>query len=75
MSIVRAKKNVVLHVYSARLTNSSLPLDGLQFCAFSPLDDLWTTPCVRQLNLFAGQIYLPGYKEYVSLCELIVFRG
>jgi hypothetical protein len=71
MPVMRAKKNVVLHVYSARLTNSSLPLDGLRFCAFPPLDDLWTSPCVRQLNLFAGQIYLPEYKKYVSLCEFL----
>ena len=68
----RASKVATLHVYSPRTSMSMRSLEDLSFCAVSyrpqprPSDDL-----VRQLNLFAGQLYLRSYDEYLSVCRFL----
>ena len=47
-------------------------LEDLSFCAIpavpkSPLQP----PSIMQLNLFAGQLYLKSYEEYLSVCRFL----
>jgi hypothetical protein len=70
---IKKSKIVALHLYSPRPNLSFRALDDL---------DLYTTPAqanrrviprvlVVLLNLFAGQLYLGSYKEYVEVCQLL----
>jgi hypothetical protein len=48
-------------------------LEDLSFCAVPAVPQSWSTPTiVRELNLFAGQLYIRTYEEYESLC---IFLG
>ena len=68
----RASKAATLHVYSPRTSISMRSFEDLVFCAFpvrpqpQPSDDL-----IRQLNLFAGQLYWRSYDEYLSVCRFL----
>ena len=67
---IRQHKMVSLHVYSPRVSMSVSTLEDLSFCAIpaaprSPPHP----PFIMQLNLFAGQLYLKSYKEYLSVCR------
>jgi hypothetical protein len=65
---VRQYKHVILHVYSPRLSVSVRTLEDLSFCAVPAVPESWSTPAiVKQLNLFAGQLYIRTYEEYKSL--------
>jgi hypothetical protein len=70
---IKKSKIVALHLYSPRPNLSFRALDDL---------DLYTIPAqanrrviprvlVVLLNLFAGQLYLGSYKEYVEVCQLL----
>ncbi|KAI0480855.1 hypothetical protein GGR56DRAFT_688190 [Xylariaceae sp. FL0804] len=71
--IMKQSPYVRLHMYAARTRQSHPALDGL---------DLFTFPAARmplrlprrlvvQLNLFAGQLYLGSYAEYVEVCKAL----
>ena len=69
---VRQYKHVILHVYSPRLSVSVRTLEDLSFCAVPAVPESWSTPAiVKQLNLFAGQLYIRTYEEYESLCSFL----
>jgi hypothetical protein len=70
---IRKSKTVTLHLYAPRPNLGFRALDGL---------DLYTVPArpgtrplphhfVVQLNLFAGQLYLPSFLEYVEVCAFL----
>ena len=47
-------------------------LEDLLFCAVSAVPKPWShPPFIMQLNLFAGQLYLRSYKEYLSVCRFL----
>jgi hypothetical protein len=69
---VRQYKHVTLHVYSPRLSVSVRTLEDLSFCAVPAVPESWSTPAIaKQLNLFAGQLYIRTYEEYESLCGFL----
>jgi hypothetical protein len=69
---VRQHNRVILHVYSPRLSVSVRTLEDLSFCAVPAVPAAWSTPAiVKQLNLFAGQLYIRTYEEYESLCGFL----
>jgi hypothetical protein len=69
---IRQHKNVILHMYSPRLSVSVRTLEDLSFCAIPAVPESWSTPTiVRELNLFAGQLYIRTYDEYESLCSFL----
>jgi hypothetical protein len=69
---IRQHKQVTLHVYSPCLSPSVPTLEGLQFCAIPAVLQSWTTPPIgNQLNLFAGQLYIRTYEDYLSLCRFL----
>lgn len=68
LPLVRQYKHVILHVYCPRLSASIRTLEDLSFCAVPAVPESWSTPTiVKQLNLFAGQLYIRTYEEYESL--------
>ena len=69
---IRQYKHVILHVYSPRLSVSVETLEDLSFCAVPAVPESWSTPAItKQLNLFAGQLYIRTYEEYESLCSFL----
>lgn len=70
---IRQSKAVTLHLYAPRL-NAAIPaLDELDLYAVSGMPVLPTLPrrLITQLNLFAGQLYLGGFDEYVEMCTTL----
>lgn len=47
--------------------------EDLTFCAVPNIRESWSAPLptIMQLNLFAGQLYLRTYEEYVWLCNFL----
>ena len=65
-------KVITLHVYSPRVSMSMRTLEDLSFCA-NPAKPKYGPylSSVMQLNLFAGQLYLRSYDEYLSVCRFL----
>ena len=69
---IRQHKAITLHVYSPRVSLSMGSLEDLSFCAVPPVPKLWQQPSlILQLNLFAGQLYLRNYEDYLSICRFL----
>jgi hypothetical protein len=69
---IRQHKHVILHMYSPRHSAPVRTLEDLSFCAIPAAPKVQLTPAVtRKLNLFAGQLYIRTYEEYVSLCSFL----
>lgn len=69
---IRQHKQVILHVYSPRLSVSVRTLEDLSFCAVPAVPkSRSSTATARLLNLFAGQLYIRTYEEYESLCSFL----
>ena len=69
---IRQHKVVTLHVYSPRVSMSMRTLEDLSFCAIPAVPKCWPNPPFAMLlNLFAGQLYLRSYEEYVSVCRFL----
>ncbi|KAJ8068302.1 hypothetical protein OCU04_003865 [Sclerotinia nivalis] len=65
-------KKVTLSIYSPRLSLSLRSFESLDVHTVPPLPSSWTIPpSVMQLNLFAGQLYLRSYDEYIRLCQFL----
>ncbi|KAF2728036.1 hypothetical protein EJ04DRAFT_389558, partial [Polyplosphaeria fusca] len=60
-----------LHLYSPRLNLGYHPLDALDLYTIGRqrTSELVPRSLVVQLNLFAGQLYLRSFDEYVELCD------
>jgi hypothetical protein len=73
LSDIRASKQVHLHIYTPRVTKMMKSCDDLRLYNVPSLPALWTPHdvLVRQLNIFAGQLYLPHYGAYVNLCRFL----
>jgi len=69
---IRQYNNVTLHVCSPHVSISVRTLEDLSFCAIPAVPKCWPhPPFVMQLNLFAGQLYLKSYEEYLSVCRFL----
>lgn len=72
LSEIKASPYVTLHLYAPRASMSQRPLDQL---------DLYTVPertvtsispgTTSLLNLFAGQLYMQSYEEYITMCDML----
>lgn len=69
---IRQQKTVTLHVYSPRVSKSVRTLEDLSFCTIPAAPEgLPNCPVILQLNMFAGQLYLRSYEEYLAVCRLL----
>ena len=69
---IRRNRHVAMHVYSPRLSGSMRTLEQLSFCSIPAVPQWGLSPhLIRQLNLFAGQLYLQDFKEYKSFCGFL----
>lgn len=69
---IRSQRLVTLHVYSPRVNVSVQTMEDLSFCAIPATSQHQASPSlIRQLNLFAGQLYLKDYAEYISVCRFL----
>ncbi|KAF2019066.1 hypothetical protein BU24DRAFT_439393 [Aaosphaeria arxii CBS 175.79] len=68
---IQSHDKVTLHLYSPRQNPSYRPLDRLDLYNVGREFDPDSVPrsMTLQLNLFAGQLYLRSYEEYVELCD------
>ena len=72
LPLIRKYKHVVLHVYAPCLNLSARKLEDLSFSAIPPVPEHWPIPAtVRHLSIFAGQLYLRNYEEYIALCGFL----
>ncbi|RFU36269.1 hypothetical protein B7463_g125, partial [Scytalidium lignicola] len=72
LPFIRASKVVSLHTYSAQSSVTVRSLEDLAFCTVSTLPQAMPSSDIsRQLNLFAGQLYLKNFEEYESLCRFL----
>lgn len=69
---IRKYQKVTLHIYAPRSSISHQNLDDLSFCAFPPVPKYWSPPKLStQINLFAGQLYIHSFEDYLNLCRFL----
>ncbi|KIW67539.1 hypothetical protein PV04_06783 [Phialophora macrospora] len=70
---VRRSRRVMLHLDAPRPNLGIRSLDGLDLYVVSGMPSSPRLPShlVTQLNLFAGQLYLNSFKEYVEVCTTL----
>ncbi|RMD42864.1 hypothetical protein DV735_g2274, partial [Chaetothyriales sp. CBS 134920] len=70
---IRRSNRVTLHLYAPRPNLGIRPIDDLDLYTVSGMSTLPTLPShfIRQLNLFAGQLYFDSFKEYVEVCTML----
>jgi hypothetical protein len=71
---IRRSKAVHLHQYTPKVTQSMKAFDDLTFYCLPPLPPSWVAPTMEvknQLNLWAGQLYLPDRRTYLQLCNFL----
>ncbi|KAF7865854.1 hypothetical protein EAF04_006019 [Stromatinia cepivora] len=70
--LIEQYKKVTLSIYSPRLSLSLRSFENLDVHTIPPLPSSWTIPpSIMELNLFAGQLYLRSYDEYIRLCQFL----
>ncbi|EMR61770.1 putative very large low complexity protein [Eutypa lata UCREL1] len=64
---------VALHIYAPRPNLGYRALDKLELYTVSGRLGARELPCplVTELNLFAGQLYLSSFEEYVEVCKFL----
>jgi hypothetical protein len=70
---ISKSSNVTLHVYSPRSSIAYRPLDQLMLYTSPTRSPAPTIPrhLITQLNLYAGQLYLSLYDEYLEVCKFL----
>ncbi len=70
---LKKSKTVSLHLYAPRPNSGFRALDGLDLYTIPARPVARTLPShlVVQLNLFAGQLYLSSFKEYIEICTFL----
>ncbi|KAG1750414.1 uncharacterized protein EDB91DRAFT_1243991 [Suillus paluster] len=70
---IRASKRVRLHTYTPRVINMMKSCDDLRLYVIPSLPARWMPhdTLIRQLNVFAGQLYFPHQRAYVQLCRFL----
>ncbi|TGO48153.1 hypothetical protein BCON_0249g00010 [Botryotinia convoluta] len=72
-SVIEKNKKVVLSIYSPRLSLSSKSFESLDIHKIPTTSKLPSIhPRITMLlNLFAGQLYLRSFDEYIRLCQFL----
>jgi hypothetical protein len=70
---IRASKRVHLHAYTPRVTKMMKSCDNLRLYITPSIPARWMPDdtLIRQLNVFAGQLYFPRKLAYVKLCRFL----
>ncbi|KAG2078006.1 hypothetical protein BDR04DRAFT_1087703 [Suillus decipiens] len=70
---IRASKRVHLHAYTPRVLKMMKSCDDLRLYITPSIPARWRPDdtLIRQLNVFAGQLYFPHQRAYVKLCRLL----
>jgi hypothetical protein len=70
---IRSSERVTLHLYAPRPNLGIRPIDGLDLYRVTAIPTPLTLPrqLVTQVNLFAGQLYLDSFGEYVEVCAIL----
>ncbi|CUA67646.1 Zinc finger protein Rlf [Rhizoctonia solani] len=76
LPIIRKSRTIQLHIYAPRVSLSMRSFSNLQFYSIpaSPIPYINSGGLSRtqlQLDLFAGQLYLSDYQDYVMLCTTL----
>ncbi|KAK2813760.1 hypothetical protein FQN50_000158 [Emmonsiellopsis sp. PD_5] len=71
MAFMRDGKGATLHIYAPRTGLTMRPMDDLSFGSLPHSPAFPPNIRTLQLNLFAGQLYLKDYAEYVSVCRFL----
>lgn len=69
---IRQSTKVHLHLYSPRVAKSQKSFEDLKFYCIPRLPASWKPPSpdqIIQLNIWAGQLYLPHLESYVQICK------
>ncbi|RDA92364.1 hypothetical protein CP533_4405 [Ophiocordyceps camponoti-saundersi (nom. inval.)] len=68
---IEKSDSVTLHVYSPRKSLEMPSLDQLTLYTVPQRTDKLVIPkeIITQLNLFAGQLYLSSWRDYISICD------
>ncbi|KAE8360087.1 hypothetical protein BDV27DRAFT_161990 [Aspergillus caelatus] len=71
---IKESKHVTLHLYAPRSSLGLKPLDKLDL--YNVSGEVTNALCIPrgfiiELNLFAGQLYLSSYEEYVEVCDFL----
>ncbi|MCJ1310407.1 hypothetical protein MMC25_004071 [Agyrium rufum] len=66
-------KSTSLHIYSTRTSSFMTSLENLTYCSTPTTKPIaqQIQPLMRQVNLFAGQIFLKDHEEYIQLCRFL----
>ncbi|KAJ8597174.1 hypothetical protein M405DRAFT_756250 [Rhizopogon salebrosus TDB-379] len=70
---IRASRHVHLHVYTPRVIKMMKSCDDMRLYSVPSLPARWRPDetLIRQLNIFAGQLYFPHRRAYVKLCRFL----
>lgn len=70
---IRRSTKVILHLYAPRPNLGIRPIDQLDLYRISAIPTPPSLPrkFVTQLNLFAGQLYVDSFTEYVEVCNTL----
>ncbi|KAI0944323.1 hypothetical protein AcW1_002063 [Taiwanofungus camphoratus] len=71
---IRRSKTVHLHIYAPRIAESMRSFDDLMFHCIPSLSPSWAArngETIIQLNLWAGQLYLKDYGEYLRVTRFL----
>ncbi|KAK2742649.1 hypothetical protein FQN55_007768 [Onygenales sp. PD_40] len=71
MGFIRDGNGATLHIYAPRVGLTMRPMDDLSCGSLPHSPGFLPGTRLLQLNLFAGQLYLKDYAEYVSLCQFL----
>ncbi|KPA36751.1 hypothetical protein FLAG1_10461 [Fusarium langsethiae] len=71
LPLIRSSSNVALHLYAPRINLGFQPLDHLRLYCVSGNMIQSTIPkdSITFLNLFAGQVYLKSFQDYITVCD------
>ncbi|KAK4495018.1 hypothetical protein PRZ48_013345 [Zasmidium cellare] len=70
---MNSSARVTLHLYKARVNSGYASLDALDFQTVPMRQPAPAVPreLVNQLNVFAGQLYINSYEDYVEMCSFL----
>jgi hypothetical protein len=73
LSDIRQSSYVTMHLYAPRINLAYQPLDGLDLYTLGEPYAMFYAPrtATMQLNLYAGQLYLRSFDEYMELCQYL----
>ncbi|KAM3066455.1 hypothetical protein ACMFMG_012041 [Clarireedia jacksonii] len=73
LPLIKESRRTTLHIYAPRPNLGFRPLDTLDLFTQGKPFDPRSVPqdLIIQLNLFAGQLYMSSFKEYIGVCDFL----